>query len=102
MDSSKSVVPSQSETGGRPAPAARTVKKARRAGARPGAVGIVVELDEEVLRQAGDRQRELRACRQAVRAAVASGDGEELEQVFGRARAARERYLRWLERGESR
>jgi len=38
----------------------------------------------------------------AVRAAVASGDGEELEQVFGRARAARERYLRWLERGESR
>ena len=38
----------------------------------------------------------------AVRAAVASGDGEELEQVFGRARAARERYLRWLEQGESR
>jgi len=38
----------------------------------------------------------------AVRAAVARGDGEELEQVFGRARAARERYLRWLERGESR
>jgi len=36
----------------------------------------------------------------AVRAAVASGDGEELEQVFGRARAARERYLRWLEQGE--
>lgn len=38
---------------------------------------------------------------ETVRAAVASGDGEELEQVFARARAARERYLRWLERGET-
>jgi hypothetical protein len=35
----------------------------------------------------------------SVREAVASGDAEGLEQVFSRARAARERYLRWLEHG---
>ncbi len=35
----------------------------------------------------------------ALRAAVAAGDGETLEQVFVRARSARERYLRWLEQG---
>jgi prephenate dehydrogenase len=37
---------------------------------------------------------------ETVRAAVAGSDGEKLEQVFGRARAARERYMRWLERGD--
>jgi prephenate dehydrogenase len=35
----------------------------------------------------------------SVREAVANGDAEALEQVFSRARAARERYLRWLEQG---
>lgn len=35
----------------------------------------------------------------SVRESVASGDAEGLEQVFSRARAARERYLRWLEHG---
>ncbi|MCG3169599.1 MAG: Cyclohexadienyl dehydrogenase [Pseudomonadales bacterium] len=35
----------------------------------------------------------------ALRAAVAAGDGATLEQVFVRARSARERYLRWLEQG---
>lgn len=36
-----------------------------------------------------------------VRAAVSAGDSGTLEAVFGRARAARERYLRWLEQGAS-
>jgi prephenate dehydrogenase len=35
----------------------------------------------------------------AVREAVAEGDAEALEAVFARARAARERYLQWLEQG---
>jgi prephenate dehydrogenase len=35
----------------------------------------------------------------AVRAAVAASDAETLGQVFARARAARERYLQWLELG---
>jgi 3-phosphoshikimate 1-carboxyvinyltransferase len=35
----------------------------------------------------------------AVRAAVAAGDAGTLEQVFSRARAARGRYLQWLEQG---
>ena len=34
-----------------------------------------------------------------LRSAVAAGDGAMLEQVFVRARTARERYLRWLEHG---
>ncbi|MCP5319693.1 MAG: prephenate dehydrogenase/arogenate dehydrogenase family protein [Pseudomonadales bacterium] len=35
----------------------------------------------------------------ALRSAVAAGDAAALEQVFVRARTARERYLRWLEQG---
>jgi len=35
----------------------------------------------------------------AVRAAVEQGDAGTLEQVFARARAARGRYLQWLEQG---
>lgn len=34
-----------------------------------------------------------------LRSAVAAGDGAMLEQIFVRARTARERYLRWLEHG---
>lgn len=35
----------------------------------------------------------------ALRVAIAAGDGAALEQMFVRARAARERYLRWIEQG---
>lgn len=35
----------------------------------------------------------------ALRSAVAASDGQALEQVFVRARSAREHYLRWLEQG---